>query len=61
MAAKTDEKPAETTSNDEEKQAKCDNHPHRNATTFDQGGAIVPINLCEECTPEWFRSDDDKS
>lgn len=31
---------------------KCDNHPDRDAQTFDKG--FAPIHLCEECTPPWF-------
>lgn len=33
---------------------KCDNHPHRKARTF-TGGGSYSVNLCDECTPAWFK------
>jgi hypothetical protein len=37
-------------------QVKCDNHPDRDAVTYTLDGRIAPINLCEECTPSWFKN-----
>lgn len=37
-------------------EVKCDNHPGRKARNF-HGGAYS-INLCEECTPPWFKDED---
>lgn len=33
---------------------KCDNHPDRDGHNFTGDGAFS-INLCEECTPSWFK------
>jgi hypothetical protein len=35
----------------------CDNHPGRKARNFTGGGAYS-INLCDECTPPWFKNED---
>ena len=41
-----------------EDEVKCDNHPQRKARTFTGNGAYA-INLCEECTPVWFKDPDE--
>jgi hypothetical protein len=60
--AKTDvEKEAEANAKvaaeDRSDDIKCDNHPHRKARNF-TGGGSYSINLCDECTPPWFLSDE---
>jgi hypothetical protein len=40
-----------------EDDVKCDNHPQRKARNFTGNGAYS-VNLCDECTPSWFKSED---
>ena len=39
---------------DPEPEVKCDNHPDVAGTTYTGGGAFR-VNLCEACTPPWFK------
>lgn len=36
---------------------KCDNHPYRKARNF-TGGNAYSVNLCDECTPAWFKDEE---
>lgn len=35
---------------------KCDNHPGRKARNF-TGNNSYSLNLCDECTPAWFKNE----
>ena len=48
---------AEQKNRETEPEVKCDNHPDRAARTFTANNAIK-VNLCEECTPPWFKNAD---
>lgn len=47
----------ETAAEDRSDEVKCDNHPRRKARTFTGGGAYS-VNLCDECTPPWFKDEE---
>lgn len=55
-AVKEAEANAKVAEEDRSDDVKCDNHPHRKARTFTGGNAYV-VNLCDECTPEWFKDE----
>ena len=45
---------ADAAAQDKSAETKCDNHPQRQGRNF-TGGGSYSINLCDECTPPWFR------
>jgi hypothetical protein len=47
---------AEVAAEDRSDDVKCDNHPQRKARTF-TGGGTYSVNLCDECTPSWFKDE----
>lgn len=47
---------AEVAAEDKSAETKCDNHPGRQGRNF-TGGGSYSINLCDECTPKWFKQD----
>jgi hypothetical protein len=47
----------ETAEEDKSGETKCDNHPQRKGRNF-TGGNAYSINLCDECTPPWFKDED---
>lgn len=58
--AKTTEVPTDVADNVETSEEprsddlKCDNHPYRKARNF-TGGNVYSVNLCDVCTPPWFK------
>jgi hypothetical protein len=55
-AVKEAEANAEVASEDRSSDTKCDNHPGRKGRNF-TGGGSYSINLCDECTPPWFKDE----
>lgn len=47
----------ETSEEDKSAETKCDNHPQRYGRNYTSGGAIS-VNLCDECTPPWFKDEE---
>lgn len=56
MATRTQRPETDEPREEQSDGVKCDNHPDRDAKTFTQDGAIE-VNLCEECTPPWFKDE----
>lgn len=53
---KESEANAEVAAEERSDELKCDNHPYRKARNF-TGGGSYNLNLCDECTPSWFKTD----
>ena len=49
----------EVSEQDKSDEVKCDNHPRRKARTFTANGAIAPVHWCDECTPPWYKDEEE--